>query len=201
MVAIINYGLGNLASIQNMFKKIGVKSIITDNPDDLKKADRLLLPGVGHFAKGIENLKQSGLIPVIEECIFEKKKPILGICLGMQLMTNGSEEGGCEGLKWIDADTVKFQFIIKDLKIPHMGWNEVQFRNETIRNQMDETPRYYFVHSYHVVCKQDENILATCDYGKPFHCGIQKENVYGVQFHPEKSHRHGMKLLSIFNQL
>jgi glutamine amidotransferase len=198
MVAIINYGLGNLASIQNMFKKIGIKSIITNDPNEIKAADRLLLPGVGHFAKGMENLNKSGLIPVIEDCIFQNKKPILGICLGMQLMTNRSEEGDCEGLGWIDAQTIKFKFDDNNLKIPHMGWSEVIYQNQLINSQLENSPRYYFVHSYHVVCNSNENVLATCDYGKEFTCGIQRDNIWGVQFHPEKSHSHGKKLLTIF---
>lgn len=201
MVAIINYGLGNLASIQNMFKKIGVKSIITNDPNEIRLANKLLLPGVGHFAKGMENLNKSGLIPVVEECIFERKTPILGICLGMQLMTKGSEEGDCEGLGWIDAKTIKFQFDDNSLKIPHMGWSEVKYHNELIKNQIEITPRYYFVHSYYVVCEKEENVLATCDYGKEFVCGIQRENILGVQFHPEKSHSHGKRLLTIYSGL
>lgn len=201
MVAIINYDLGNLASIKNMFKKIGVDSIITNNPREINKADRLLLPGVGHFAKGMENLKNSGLIPVMEECIFEKQKPILGICLGMQLMTLSSEEGSCEGLGWVDAYTRKFSFENSQYKVPHMGWSEVTYKNEFIASQLYEKPRYYFVHSYHVICNNQENVLITCDYGITFHCGIQKGNIYGVQFHPEKSHKHGLILLSTFNNI
>jgi glutamine amidotransferase len=201
MVAIINYGLGNLASIQNMFKKIGVKSIITSDPDEIKNAHRLLLPGVGHFGKGMENLNKSGLIPVIEECIFEKGKPILGICLGMQLMTKGSEEGDCEGLGWIDAKTVKFNFPDRELKIPHMGWSEVKYQKSIFGDQIENSPRYYFVHSYHVVCERNENVLATCLYGSEFVCGIQREGVFGVQFHPEKSHTHGQKLLTVYSNI
>jgi len=201
VVAIINYGLGNLASIKNMFKKIGVESIITSNPEEIYKADRLLLPGVGHFAKGMENLHKSGLIPVLEECILEKQKPVLGICLGMQLITLGSEEGSSEGLGWIDAYTRKFSFEDNNFKIPHMGWSHVSYRNETISSQLIPNPRYYFVHSYHVICSNEENVLATCDYSYTFHCGIQKGNIYGVQFHPEKSHKHGMSLLSAFSKI
>lgn len=201
MIAIIDYGIGNLKSIYNMFKKVGVESIITSDIETIKNADKYLLPGVGSFDYGINSLKSASFFKTLENEVLENKKPILGICLGMQLLTNSSEEGKEKGLCWIDAQTIKFDLEDKSLSIPHMGWNKVNATNNNDIFKNLEENRFYFVHSYHVVCNNQKNVLATFNYGKTFTCSIYKDNIYGVQFHPEKSHRFGMQLLRNFGDM
>ena len=199
MITIVNYDMGNLGSIQNMLKKIGVKSIITSSSDDILNAEKLILPGVGHFKRAMENLAAFGLIEALHQKVLVEKTPILGICLGMQLMTSYSEEGECAGLGWIDAQTLRFpSYETTGLKVPHMGWNEVSFPNTHYLAEGLVEPRYYFVHTYRVKCESLENVLCTTTYGETFHSGICKDNIMGVQFHPEKSHAFGMRLLENF---
>lgn len=201
MIAILDYGIGNLKSIYNMFKKVGVESVITSDIETIKKANKYLLPGVGSFDHGINSLKNASFFETLENEVLENKKPILGICLGMQLLTNTSEEGREKGLGWIDAKTIRFDLEDKSLSVPHMGWNKINPINlNDIFKNLEEN-RFYFVHSYHVVCNNDKNILATVSYGKTFTCSIYKDNIYGVQFHPEKSHRFGMQLLKNFGEM
>ena len=193
--------MGNLGSILNMLKKIGAEAIISSSPQDISRADKLILPGVGAFDAGLKNLDERGLIPVLQNLVIKKKIPILGICLGMQLMTKSSEEGSRPGFGWIDATTVRFKFGKEEqnLKIPHMGWNVIQWRKESVLfKDMPEEPRFYFVHSYHAVCNDKEDILATTNYGYDFVSAFQKGNIIGVQFHPEKSHKFGMQVLRNF---
>ncbi|MDK2064380.1 imidazole glycerol phosphate synthase subunit HisH [Aliarcobacter butzleri] len=201
MIAILDYGVGNLKSIYNMFKKVGVESFITSNIEDIKNANKYLLPGVGSFDHGINSLKSAPFFETLEKEVLENKKPILGICLGMQLLTNSSEEGKEKGLGWIDASTIKFDLEDKSLSIPHMGWNKTNPTNTNDIFKNLEENRFYFVHSYHVVCNNQKNILATSNYGKTFTCSIYKDNIYGVQFHPEKSHKFGMQLLKNFGEM
>ena len=201
-ITIVDYGAGNLGSMQNMFKKIGFPAEISNNPEEILKADKIILPGVGAFDNGMEKLNQSGLRTALDEAILKKGTPILGVCLGMQLLTKSSEEGVLDGLGWIPAKTIKFQLEDKGLKVPHMGWNEIIIKNESplLSEFTGVGDRFYFVHSYHVVCEKVENILLTAKYGVEFTCGIVFDNIYGVQFHPEKSHKFGMKLLTNFAQ-
>ena len=199
MITIVNYDMGNLGSIQNMLKKIGVKSIITSSSEDILNAEKLILPGVGHFKRAMDNLAAFGLIDTLNQKVLVEKTPILGICLGMQLMTSYSEEGECAGLGWIDAQTLRFpSYETTGLKVPHMGWNEVSFPNTHYLAEGLVDPRYYFVHTYRVKCESPENVLCTTSYGETFHSGICKDNIVGVQFHPEKSHAFGMRLLENF---
>lgn len=199
MVGIINYGLGNLGSIQNMLKVIGEKSIISSDITQLNKCDQYILPGVGAFDAGMGKLAENGLVDYIKQQALETKKPFLGICLGMQLLGRKSEEGSLEGLSLIPFDNVKFQLDDTDLKVPHMGWDIVEFKQDSplIKN-LSGVQRYYFVHSYHAKCDNKENVLMTCDYGYEFAAAVVKENIMGVQFHPEKSHDFGMALLRNF---
>lgn len=200
MIAIIDYGLGNLGSIANMLKVIGEKPLITSSKEEIQKADKLILPGVGAFDAGMMNLAEKNLIEVIIEQALQEKKPILGICLGMQLLGRKSEEGTLAGLNLIPFDNIRFQLENTTLKIPHMGWDivEIKQKNHPIVKGLKGVQRYYFVHSYHVKCESEENVLMACDYGYEFAAAVVKDNICGVQFHPEKSHDFGMALLSNF---
>jgi len=200
-IVIIDYGLGNLGSIKNMLKKVGSESTISSSISDIEEAEKLILPGVGSFDQGMKNLRASGFLPALEERVNQKRTPILGICLGMQLFARKSEEGESKGLGWIDAEVVRFKFDDKErnLKIPHMGWNLVKIcQRNPLFEEMYAEPRFYFVHSYHVACRNGEEVLTRTLYGYEFASSIKKENIYGVQFHPEKSHKFGMKLLDNF---
>jgi imidazole glycerol-phosphate synthase subunit HisH len=201
MIVIINFGMGNLGSIQNMFKKIGTPAIISSDHKDIVQADKLVLPGVGSFDNGMNQLDEMGLLPVLHDKVIQNKTPILGICLGMQLMTMCSEEGKRTGLGWIDGATVRFRHSseVGDLKIPHMGWNSVTLmKDSALFTGMYPEPRFYFVHSYHAVCNNPQDVLTTTHHGYDFVSSFQKGNIMGVQFHPEKSHKFGMQLLKCF---
>lgn len=199
-IAIVDYGAGNPASVQNILRKIGVDSCVSQSPKEIADAQKLILPGVGSFDPGMAQLKSSGLVPVLNELILEQKRPILGICLGMQLMTKGSEEGNLPGLGWLDAETLKFSFDpTQRLRIPHMGWNVAVVKKPNMLFDTHESEeRFYFVHSYHVACRDSGDILTETSYGIEFTSSFQKENIVGVQFHPEKSHRFGYQLLKRF---
>ena len=200
MVTIIDYGMGNLGSIRNMFKRINVESEITGDPDKIVKATKILLPGVGAFDAAMERISSSGLQPMLNQKALEEKIPVLWICLGMQLLTKSSEEGVLPGLGWIDAETIRFKFEERSpLKVPHMGWNRVYPANESpLTYNLPEEPRFYFVHSYHVRARNLSDVLMTTRYGLDFHSVVQHNNIFGAQFHPEKSHFFGMKLLQNF---
>ena len=203
MVTILNYGVGNLSSIKNMLKKIGVESIITDDAKIVSEASKLILPGVGSYDYCVTKINESNFRDTLVEKVLQQKVPILGICLGLQLMGKSSQEGKLNGLGWIDASCVKFQFENNSsFKIPHMGWNDVrQTKESKLLSKMYEDPRFYFVHSYHLQCNDPKDILLTANYGYDFTCAIEQENIYGVQFHPEKSHKYGMKLIENFVRL
>lgn len=204
MVAIVDYGMGNLGSIQNMLLRIGAPCVITSDPDSIRSAKRLILPGVGAFDHAMSNLKELGIVPLLNELVEGKRVPILGICLGMQILTKSSEEGVLPGLGWIDAQTVRFRFEgeLAKLRVPHMGWNKIEaVRPDAVLNDLPLDPRFYFVHTYHVCCKDPADILARTTYGIPFHSVIRKGNVMGVQFHPEKSHKFGLALLKNFLEI
>jgi glutamine amidotransferase len=199
MNIIINYNLGNPKSIKNMLAHLGIESNISTNYEDIASADRLILPGVGHFQHGMEQLELLGLVELLKKEVVENKKPILGICLGMQLLTKHSEEGNLAGLGFIDAQTKKFELQDATLKVPHMGWNTVEFKKDSPMNTgVSINSRYYFVHSYFVDCANQNDILCTTQYGQEFVSGFQHQNIFGVQFHPEKSHKFGMELLANF---
>lgn len=204
MIAIINYGLGNLGSIANMLKVIGEKSVITDNAEIIHKADKIILPGVGAFDAGMSKLNETGLTDVIKKEA-EAGKPILGICLGMQLLGRKSEEGTLPGLGLIPFENRRFDFtnvdkeIKEKLRVPHMGWDIVEFKKSVpLLEEIEGLQRYYFVHSYHAVCDSKDNVMMSCDYGYEFAAAVYKDNVYGVQFHPEKSHDFGMRIFENF---
>ena len=194
MTGIINYGLGNVGSIKNILKKIGIKSILINKPDDFINVDSVILPGVGAFDYGMEMLNKSGLIKPLNKHALIDKKLTIGICLGMQLMMKTSEEGILPGLGWFDENIIKFEFENNFPKIPHMGWNYVDSSHE-IYNCYDEENRYYFVHSYYAPLS-DNYTLSKSLYGtQEFSSSVVKNNIFGFQFHPEKSHKYGLNLL------
>lgn len=199
MLVIVDYGVGNVKSIKNMLLKIGCTSVeITSDIDKIQQAEKLILPGVGAFDTGMKNLHERNLVPVLNDLVLEKKVPVLGICLGLQLMTKTSEEGQEPGLGWFDRKTVKFQLEDSTLKVPHMGWSDVEFKTDGYLSNGLVEPRYYFVHSYHVDGESDVDNLVVANYGYEFVAGLQRDNITGVQFHPEKSHKFGIQLLKNF---
>lgn len=201
MITIIDYGTGNLSSIKNMFKRIGIEAVITNNIEEIEHAEKLILPGVGHFDYGMKNLHNSGLVNILNQKILINKTPILGICLGVQLLTESSEEGIEKGLGWINGKTIAFnkEKLSIHQKIPHMGWSEVNnYHQSKLFTDMQDEPRFYFVHSYHLQLQNKNDCLASANYGYDFEVGVEHENILGVQFHPEKSHKYGMKLLENF---
>ncbi len=203
MISIINYGLGNLSSIENMIRHIGGNSEILSDTSLLSHASKIILPGVGAFDYGMKNLHERGWIIGLNSLILHKKVPILGICLGMQLMCKSSDEGILPGLGWIDAHVKSFDFPAgSNFKIPHMGWNTVEvLKPNAILKSTDIEQRYYFVHSYHTVCNYQKDVLATTHHGYKITAAFSHDNINGVQFHPEKSHRFGMELLKKFIEL
>lgn len=201
MITVVDYGLGNVGSVVNMLNKIGARARLAQTAAEVRSAEVIVLPGVGHFDAGMRNLRERGLVDALHERVREHGVPILGICLGMQLFTKGSEEGTLPGLGWIDAETRRFDFPSgSGLVVPHMGWNETTGGDRTLFGAFEEPPRFYYVHSYHVVCENPADVAATCHYGIDFTAAVHHGNVFGTQFHPEKSHRYGMTLLGAFVQ-
>ncbi|MEO8471017.1 MAG: imidazole glycerol phosphate synthase subunit HisH [Chryseolinea sp.] len=200
MIQIVNYGLGNLGSVQNMLRRINVDSVIVTDPKEII-SDKIILPGVGSFDTGMTNLEKDGWIEVLNKKVHEDKVPTLGICLGMQLMCNSSEEGVLKGLGWIDGKVVKFP--AGELKIPHMGWNIVRpnINDSSILGSDKDELRFYHVHSYYVKLADKNEQLGVTTYGIDFTSAFKHDNIYGVQFHPEKSHKFGMMLLKNFDAL
>ncbi len=200
MMVIIDYGLGNPRSIQNMLRRAGFEAAISREIPLLKAASRLILPGVGHFRFAMESLRTLGLIEVLNERVLHARVPILGICLGAQLLGRRSEEGNCAGLNWVPMDTVRFDVsrIHCGQKVPHMGWADTCHAECRLFHEMSEAPRFYYVHSYHFQCDSQDMVICTAEYGYRFASGIAHGNIFGVQFHPEKSHVYGQQLLKNF---
>lgn len=198
MITIVDYGMGNLGAVQNMLRYIGVQAQISADPDVVARASRILLPGVGAFDAAMQRIHASGLRPVLEHKAMVERVPTLGICLGMQLLTRSSDEGREPGLGWIAADTRRFP-ALEGLKVPHMGWNLVHpTRAHALTADLPPEPRFYFVHSYCVQVDNPTHSLLRAHYGIDFDAAIGHDNIVGAQFHPEKSHRFGMKLLINF---
>ena len=201
MVVIVDYGLGNLLSILNMLKELGVKAIISSKQEEINDSTKLILPGVGSFDYGMNKINEIGLKNILDKKVLIDRVPVLGICLGAQIMTARSEEGKMEGLGWFSAETVKFKFSGNDdsLKIPHMGWRDIKVeKRSNLLLNLPEEPRFYFVHSYHFKSHQTEDVLASAEYGYKFAVALEKNNIIGVQFHPEKSHKFGKTVLNNF---
>lgn len=202
MITIVNYGMGNLGSIANMYKRIGFATQITSDLDVIRKAEKILLPGVGAFDGAMERINQGGFREVLDHKAKVEKVPVLGICLGMQLLTESSEEGVLPGLGWIPGKATRFRFDDPSLKVPHMGWNRVEIVNETpMTIGLPSEPRFYFVHSYYVTTSHRQDAMLSTTFGHSFDSGIFHDNIFGAQFHPEKSHKFGMKFLENFARL
>jgi glutamine amidotransferase len=195
-VAVINYGMGNVASVDKAIKHLGFESIITNDPLEIQKANYIVLPGVGAFAQGMENLHKLGLVEILNEQVINNKKPFLGICLGMQLIASrGFETNLTSGLDWIKGDVIKIIEIEKS--IPHLGWNEItETKNSIIKGFNNKD--FYFIHSFHFDVLNKEDIAATVNYGKNYVAAIQKDNIFATQFHPEKSQTAGLELIKSF---
>jgi len=202
MITIVNYGMGNLGSIVNMFKRIGIETQVCDNAGGVAKAQKILLPGVGAFDAAMSRITAiEGMREILDQKVLVEKIPLLGICLGMQLLTDGSEEGQLPGLGYIPGETIRFP-VSDELKVPHMGWNLIEEVNPNpLTKDLPEEPRFYFVHSYYVQVTNPYHRMATTNYGFDFDSVIQRDNLFGAQFHPEKSHKFGMKLLENFARL
>ncbi|MFA5185772.1 MAG: imidazole glycerol phosphate synthase subunit HisH [Patescibacteria group bacterium] len=202
MVAIIDYGMGNVGSVKNAIAFLGGEAVLTNRPEDIEKASHIILPGVGAFGDGMRNLERSGLVDVLKKEVFENGKLFLGICLGMQLLAEAGEEGGEHaGLGWIKGRVRKLRVDEMKYRLPHVGWNDVSPKESATLFKDVQPSIFYFVHSFAVEPKEPEDIAATCDYGGPFAAAIQRKNIFGVQFHPEKSQKSGLAVLRNFLQL
>ena len=203
VISIIDYGLGNLNSIKRKLDRLSINAIITSSISQIKNSDKLILPGVGHFLSGMHNLKRLNLDTILNELVQVKKMPILGICLGMQLMTENSEEGNCKGLGWIKGSIIKFRVSDNNkFKIPHIGWNSIEkHQNHPLINNINQHELFYFVHSYHAHFIPDQYILTKTSYDYSFISSFAKDNIMGTQFHPEKSHDQGDIFLKNFAKL
>lgn len=205
MISIIDYGVGNLGSILNLCRYLGIPAEIINSPESVARATKLILPGVGAFDAGMGNLEKSGLLAPLHQRVVIEQTPVLGICLGMQLLARRSEEGTLPGLGWIAADVVRFRSppdLSPPLQIPHMGWSHLSVRpGSRLCADLPPDPRFYFVHSYHVVCDQPQDVAATTEHGGPVTAVVERGHILGTQFHPEKSHRFGMQLMRNFARL
>ena len=203
MIVIIDYGLGNINAIYTVYKNLNIPVKIASNPSDLKNSEKLILPGVGAFDYAMEKLDKSGMRDTLNDLILNGEKNILGICVGMQMLTKSSEEGVLPGLGWLDAEVKKFnQNIDYKLSIPHMGWNNITPKKENpLLAGFSNSSYFYFLHSYYFEANDDTNIVSTTKYGNDFVSTINNKNIYGVQFHPEKSHQSGIQLLKNFSEL
>lgn len=200
MILVVDYNMGNVASVTNMLKRIGAEDVVVSrDAADVQRASKIILPGVGAFDRGIEHLERYGLREPLNEIVVRNGVPALGICLGMQLLMESSAEGSLPGLGWVPGHVQRFSFESgSTLKVPHMGWNYVQAKERSPLFDPDKRSRYYFVHSYYAQPSQPEHVVATARYGIEFACAVGYDNVWGVQFHPEKSHRFGIDLLTRF---
>lgn len=203
MIGIIDYGVGNIKAFSNIYTQLNIPFKIIKNIDDFFNVNKLILPGVGSFDHAMTSLENSGMREKLDELVLEKKIPVIGICVGMQMLAKSSEEGTLNGLGWIDGIVKKFdKSKIKNAPLPHMGWNNlIMEKKNKIFDNLEENPRYYFLHSYYFECENKEDVIATATYGEKFDCMINHKNIYGIQCHPEKSHHNGMRLLKNFGEL
>lgn len=203
MIGIIDYGVGNIKAFTNIYKNLNIPFKIVKDISEFQNITKLILPGVGSFDHAMTSLENSGMKEKLDELVLDKKMPVIGICVGMQMLAKSSEEGTLNGLGWIDGIVKKFdKSKINNGPLPHMGWNNlnIEKKNKIFEN-LEENPRYYFLHSYYFECHNRDNVIATATYGEKFDCMINNENIYGIQCHPEKSHHNGMQLLKNFGEL
>jgi glutamine amidotransferase len=201
MIAIIDYGMGNVRSVYNALDYLGLDAVITADPKVINNASRLILPGVGAFGDAMRNLQSRALDEVLNQQVLQKGKPLLGICLGLQLMAKSStEHGEHKGLGWFDAEVMRFDLREFQLKIPHMGWNKIEpeVQHPLLKNLKEDEFTFYFVHSYHVACREEGRVAASCWYGNSFTAAIYRDNIFATQFHPEKSQDNGIQILKNF---
>ena len=204
MITIIDYGVGNVFAFQNVFKRLNIPSKIAKCENDLMGSSKLILPGVGHFDYAMSQLNKSGMRNRLDELVLIEKIPVIGICVGMQMMARKSDEGILDGLGWIDAEVKKFDesTINHHTKLPHMGWNDVTpNKNHPLFRGLEQESIFYFLHSFYFKCLDEKNSISITDYGINFSSSVQHDNIYGIQFHPEKSHSYGEKLLENFAKL
>lgn len=204
MITLIDYGVGNIFAFQNVYKRLNIPTKIAKTSTDILDAEKLILPGVGSFDYAMSQLNNSGMREKLDELVIEKQVPIIGICVGMQMMGNRSDEGKLDGLGWIDADILKFDesLIHHRTKLPHMGWNDVvPVANHPLFEGLEKDAIFYFLHSFYFKCNNPHESIAVSDYGIPFTSAVNCNNIYGIQFHPEKSHQNGEKLLHNFVKL
>jgi glutamine amidotransferase len=200
VIVVLDYGMGNAGSVLNMLRRLGVPAVLSASADEVRAADKLIVPGVGAFDEGIRNLEERGLRPALEHAVVRRGAPVLGICLGLQLFTRGSEEGTRPGLGWLETETVRFRFggVDPHLRVPHVGWNDVRVCRPTpLLDDVVSAWRFYFVHSFHLAGDCADTV-ATSWYGYNFPAVVQRGNIAGTQFHPEKSHKWGLRLLGSF---
>lgn len=204
MITIIDYGLGNILAFVNLYKRLNIPFAVAKSANDLHGANKLILPGVGSFDHAMRQFNQSGMRNIIERLVIREKMPVLGICVGMQMLAKCSEEGNLPGLGWIDGKVKKFDLsaMPPNTNLPHMGWNEViPISGGGLFKGLEQGSRFYFLHSFYFHCSQKSNVLAVSDYGVNFSCAVREDNIYGVQFHPEKSHHYGSQLLRNFAEI
>jgi glutamine amidotransferase len=205
MIAIIDYGLGNVRAFANVYKKLNVPAVIAKQAGDLLNASKVILPGVGAFDHAMQRLEISGMRPLLDEIVLHRHVPVLGVCVGMQMFAHSSEEGRLPGLGWIDGEVRKFRpspLESSSMRVPHMGWNDIILKKDNgLLRGLDQNARFYFLHSYYFQCHKSEDIIAATDYYGEFTSAVNSGNVYGVQFHPEKSHQWGIRLLENYANL
>jgi imidazole glycerol-phosphate synthase subunit HisH len=203
MIAIVDYGVGNIKAFANIFQRFNMPQKITKTKEELKDITKIILPGVGSFDHAKLSLEKSGMRGKLDELVLERKIPVMGVCVGMQLLAKSSEEGALPGLEWIDGVVKKFdKSKVANGPLPHMGWNSLNIKkNNDLLEDLEKNPRFYFLHSYYFECNDKSDVVATATYGEEFESVIKHENIYGIQCHPEKSHHNGMKLLKNFGEL
>ena len=204
MITLIDYGVGNIFAFQNVYKRLDIPTRIAKTQEDLVGAEKLILPGVGSFDYAMNQLNASGMREKLDELVIQKKVPVIGICVGMQMMGNRSDEGSLDGLKWIDSEILKFDesLIQQRTKLPHMGWNNVTpVSNHPLFSGLEKEAIFYFLHSFYFKCNNPNDSIAVSDYGISFTSAVNRDNIFGIQFHPEKSHQFGEKLLHNFANL
>ena len=203
MIGIVDYGSGNIEAIRNIYKSLNIDTQVIRGANDLTNVSKIILPGVGAFDRAISSLNESGLRSALDKAVIEKKIPVLGICVGMQIMANSSEEGSLDGLGWVSGIVRRFNIEEVNMlpKLPHMGWNQISKSSHHLLKSIDHSLGFYFLHSYYFDCKYEENVIAKAFYIHDFDCAVSFDHIYGVQFHPEKSHQNGIQIFKNFSNL